>query len=192
MAYDKEAVKGCVLNSTQDLLNLYSEETNEEVIANTAERCARAHFEIMSGYDKDPEEILARTFPTNDDDMVAVTNIPVISMCEHHLMPFRGHAHVGYIPNGELLGVSKIARLVDCYARRMQLQERITSETANAIMDHVNVKGVGVVVVAEHTCMTSRGVNMPGALTVTSAMRGMFRDDDKTRAEFMTLIGVKS
>jgi GTP cyclohydrolase I len=122
--------------------------------------------------------------------MVVVANIPVCSMCEHHMMPFIGHAHVGYIPDGRLLGVSKVARLVECYSRRLQLQERITSQVADAIMSHLAPKGVGVVIAAEHTCMTTRGVNRPGTRTITSATRGLFRDDEKTRAEFMSLIGV--
>lgn len=174
------------------ILAQYSDLTNDEVLENTPRRVARALTETLSGWRQDPEEILSRTFSTDRDDMVVVTSIPVCSMCEHHMMPFTGYAHVGYIPDGKLLGVSKVARLVECYARRLQLQERLTAQVADAIMSHLEPKGVGVIIVAEHTCMTTRGVNRPGTKTVTSAMRGLFRDDEKTRAEFTALLGVRA
>lgn len=184
------AYRESVANRVSGILSKWGDVTNAEVLENTPARVERALDELLSGYDLDPEAILARTFETDCDDMVVVANIPVCSMCEHHMMPFIGHAHVGYIPDGRLLGVSKVARLVECYSRRLQLQERITSQVADAIMSHLAPKGVGVVIATEHTCMTTRGVNRPGTRTVTSATRGLFRDDEKTRAEFMSLIEV--
>ena len=156
----------------------------------TPRRVARMYAEILGGLHESPETHLRQVHEERHDEMVLIKNIPLYSMCEHHMMPFIGHAHVGYIPDGRLLGVSKVARLVECYSRRLQLQERITSQVADAIMSHLAPKGVGVVIAAEHTCMTTRGVNRPGTRTVTSATRGLFRDDEKTRAEFMSLIEV--
>lgn len=182
--------KGCI-RETIDVLNTGGQ-IDPEVIANTPGRVARAMGELYRGYQCDPAKILERTFEVDHDEMVIVANIPLYSMCEHHMLPFFGVAHVGYIPNGRLVGISKIARLVECYARRLQLQERLTSEMANSIMIHLAPKGVGVVIVAEHTCMTMRGVSKPGTKTITSAMRGLFKDDDRTRQEFLKLIELGS
>jgi len=161
-----------------------------EVLANTAQRVADAYEEIFCGYGQDPKAILSRVFDSSTDEMVCVLNIPVFSTCEHHMLPFIGKAHVAYIPNGKIVGISKIPRVIECFARRLQLQERLTDDVANAIQTCVKPKGVGVIVIAEHTCMTTRGVNKPGTRTVTSAMRGIFKDDDKTRNEFLELIKI--
>jgi GTP cyclohydrolase I len=149
--------------------------------------------ELYRGYEQSPSTILGRAFKSGSDEMVVVGHVPFFSMCEHHMLPIIGTAHVGYIPDGKILGISKIPRLIECYARRLQLQERMTSDIADAFMEHVKPRGVGVILAAEHTCMTMRGVNKPGSKTVTSAMRGLFKDDPKTRAEFLRLIeeGVK-
>ena len=159
-----------------------------EALENTPNRVARAYHELFSGYTADETEILSRVFDDPHDEMVIVKDIPMYSMCEHHMLPFIGKVSIGYIPDGKILGISKLARLVEIYARRLQLQERLTAQVADAIMKHVVPQGVGVVVEAEHTCMTMRGVNKPGTMTVTSAMRGIFKEDDKTRAEFLELI----
>ena len=155
---------------------------------NTPNRVRRAMDELYCGYDDDPGEILSRTFESISDEMVIVRGIPLYSMCEHHMLPFIGKAHVGYIPNGRIVGISKIPRLIECFSRRLQLQERVTSQVADSFMEFVQPRGVGVIIVAEHTCMTMRGVNKPGTKTITSAMRGLFKDDDKTRNEFLELI----
>ena len=159
-----------------------------EAVENTPDRVARAYSELFAGYQGDPAEILSRVFEDPHDEMVIVAGIPMFSMCEHHMLPFIGEVHIGYIPDGYLLGISKMARLVEIYARRLQLQERLTSQIADSIMKHVKPKGVAVVVNAEHTCMTMRGVNKPGARTTTSAMRGLFKEDAKSRSEFLELI----
>ena len=159
-----------------------------EALENTPNRVARAYHELFSGYTADETEILSRVFDDPHDEMVIVKDIPMYSMCEHHMLPFIGKVSIGYIPDGKILGISKLARLVEIYARRLQLQERLTAQVADAIMKHVEPQGVGIVVEAEHTCMTMRGVNKPGTMTVTSAMRGIFKEDAKTRAEFLGLI----
>lgn len=159
-----------------------------EALKNTPNRVARAYHELFSGYDADVTKILSRVFDDPHDEMVIVKDIPMYSMCEHHMLPFIGKVSIGYIPNGKILGISKLARLVEIYARRLQLQERLTAQIADAIMEHVKPQGVAIVVEAEHTCMTMRGVDKPGTMTVTSAMRGIFKDDAKTRAEFLGLI----
>jgi GTP cyclohydrolase IA len=166
-------------------------EVDPEAIQNTPGRVARAMMELYSGYECSPEDILSRTFTSVSDEMIVVKDIPLYSMCEHHLLPFIGIAHVGYIPDGKILGISKIARLVECFSRRMQIQERLTTQVADALMNHLGPRGVGVIIEAEHTCMTMRGVNKPGTRTVTSAMRGLFKEDPKTRAEFLRLIELR-
>ena len=161
---------------------------DSEAVKNTPDRVARAYGELFAGYQGDPAKVLSRVFKDPHDEMVIVSGIPMFSMCEHHMLPFIGEVHIGYIPDGYLLGISKMARLVEIFARRLQLQERLTSQIADSIMEHVKPKGVAVVVSAEHTCMTMRGVNKPGARTTTSAMRGLFKEDAKSRAEFLELI----
>jgi GTP cyclohydrolase I len=163
-------------------------DVDPEVLENTARRVEDAYAELFCGYGQDPKSILSRVFESKTDEMVCVLSIPVFSTCEHHMLPFIGKAHVAYIPDGKILGISKIPRVIECFARRLQLQERLTDDVANSIQECVQPKGVGVIIIAEHTCMTTRGVNKPGTKTVTSAMRGLFKEDEKTRGEFLSLI----
>lgn len=168
---------------------------NEEVIENTPGRVARMYNqELLNGYNVDPKAILSKTFESDHQEMVMVAGIKFSSLCEHHMLPFRGVAHIGYLPNGGIVGLSKLARLInDCYAPRLQLQERLASQLADAIMEYMDPAplGAGVVIDAEHECMAIRGIKSPGARTVLSALRGKFREDAKTKAEFFTLIGLR-
>lgn len=159
-------------------------------IAQTPERVARMYDEIFAGLLVDPADVLDVVFEEGHDELVLIRDIPFSSQCEHHLVPFVGQAHVGYIPNkrGQVTGLSKLARLVDLVAKRPNLQERITSEVADTLMRRLEPRGCIVVVEAEHFCMTMRGVRKPGAITVTSAVRGIIREDPSTRAEVMSLI----
>ena len=159
-------------------------------MVDTPERVARMYAEIFSGLHADPVAVLKTIFDAQHDEMVLVKDIEVASTCEHHLVPWIGVAHVGYIPNvkGEITGLSKIARLVDVFARRPQVQERLTTQVADALEEGLAPRGVIVVVEAEHMCMSIRGVRKPGAKTVTSAVRGLFRDSVSTRSEAMSLI----
>jgi GTP cyclohydrolase I len=151
---------------------------------------ARAYAETFAGLWQDPGEILATTFDEDHDEMVLVKDIPMYSTCEHHLVPFHGVAHIGYIPgeDGRVTGLSKLARLVEVYARRPQVQERMTSQIADALADVLKPRGVLVVIEAEHLCMAMRGIRKPGSTTVTSAVRGIFRDNPATRSEAMSLV----
>jgi GTP cyclohydrolase IA len=161
-------------------------------VRDTPVRVARMWEELTSGLRSDPTEVLEVVFEEGHDEMVMVRDIPMYSFCEHHLIPFIGKAHVAYIPNenGKLTGLSKLARLVDGLARRPQVQERLTAEIADAIVKRLDPRGAMVVIEAEHLCMSMRGVRKPGAITVTSAVRGQFRDVMSTRMEAMNLIGV--
>jgi GTP cyclohydrolase I len=151
---------------------------------------ARAYAETFAGLWQDPYEVLATTFDEDHDELVLVKDIPMYSTCEHHLVPFHGVAHVGYIPgeDGRVTGLSKLARLVEVYARRPQVQERMTSQIADALNDVLKPRGVLVIIAAEHLCMAMRGIRKPGATTVTSAVRGIFRDNPATRSEAMSLV----
>jgi len=162
---------------------------DEARIAETPDRVARMYDEIFAGLLTDPTDVLSVVFEEHHDELVLVRDIPFSSVCEHHLVPFVGRAHVGYLPNerGQVTGISKLARLVDLVAKRPGLQERITSTVADALVEALDPRGVLVVIEAEHLCMTMRGVRKPGAMTVTSAVRGLMRDNASTRAEAMTL-----
>jgi GTP cyclohydrolase I len=157
----------------------------------TPARVARMYGEIFAGIDVDASQIVTLVEGADFDEMIMVRDIPLYSMCEHHLIPFNGKAHVAYIPNkdGRITGLSKIARVVDTLAKRLQVQERLTTQIAEAIDDALQPRGVFVVIEAEHLCMTMRGVKKPGSLTVTSAVRGLFRSDERTRQEAISLIG---
>lgn len=158
-------------------------------LAETPRRVADMYGEVLRGMEQDPADTVQVLEAEQYDEIVLVRHIPFYSMCEHHLLPFHGHAHVAYIPDGNrITGISKLARLVDLYARRLQLQERMTSQIADNLMRALTPKGVMVVVEAEHLCMTMRGVQKPGAITVTSVVRGIFRDNPATRSETMSLI----
>jgi GTP cyclohydrolase I len=166
------------------------EDPERDGLRDTPDRVARMYAEIFSGLHAHPASVLTTIFDAQHDEMVLVKDIEVASTCEHHLVPWVGVAHVGYIPNekGEITGLSKIARLVDLYARRPQVQERLTTQVADALEEGLQPRGVIVVVEAEHMCMSIRGVRKPGAKTVTSAVRGLFRDSVSTRSEAMSLI----
>ncbi len=176
--------------AVREILLAVGEDPERDGLLDTPSRVARMYAEIFAGIGSHPETVLTRVFDADHDEMVLVKDIEVASTCEHHLVPWLGVAHVGYIPNetGEITGLSKVARLVDLYARRPQVQERLTTQVADALEDCLKPRGVIVVVEAEHLCMTIRGVRKPGARTVTSAVRGLFRDSQPTRAEAMSLI----
>ena len=173
----------------RELLEAVGEDPDREGLRETPARVARAYREIFAGLWQEPEDVLTTTFDLGHDEMVLVKDIEVMSSCEHHLVPFVGVAHVGYIPasSGKITGLSKLARLVDVYARRPQVQERLTTQIADALMRILEPRGVIVVIECEHMCMTMRGVRKPGAKTITSAVRGQLRDP-ATRAEAMSLI----
>jgi GTP cyclohydrolase I len=185
---DQEKIQDAV----KMIIEAIGENPNREGLRDTPARVARMYAEIFSGLEENPERHLEVSFNEDHDEMILVKDIPFYSMCEHHFVPFLGRAHVAYIPkNGRITGLSKLARLVECTAKRPQLQERLTREIADSIMLRLDPQGVAVVIEAEHLCMSMRGVKKPGALTVTSSVRGIFRRDAKTRAEFFSLINGK-
>jgi len=187
---DKKAVdKVKIEAAVKMILEAIGENPEREGLAQTPKRVARMYEEIFSGINSEPQEYLDVFFTEFHDELVLVKDIPIYSMCEHHFLPFYGMAHVAYIPKGgKVVGISKLARVVESYARRPQLQERLTSQVADCIFDTLKPMGVGVVIQAEHMCMTMRGVKKPGALTVTSAVRGIFETRPETRAELFSLI----
>ena len=174
----------------RELLIAVGEDPARDGLKMTPERVARAYAEVFHGLFVNPDEVLETTFDENHDELVLVKDIPLYSICEHHLVPWHGTAAVGYIPgsDGRITGLSKLARVVDLYARRPQVQERLTSQVADAVMRRLEPQGVIVVVQAEHLCMAMRGVRKPGALTMTSAVRGIFKSDPRTRAEALSLV----
>jgi GTP cyclohydrolase IA len=181
---DQDRIKKAV----REILVAVGENPDREGLLDTPERVARMYAEIFSGLHTDPAVHLQKTFTQKHDEMVLVKDIAFASCCEHHLMPFTGKAHVAYLPNGRIVGLSKLARVVDAVARRPQVQERMTEEIADLLMTHLKARGVGVIVEADHSCMTIRGVRKPGAMTITSSMRGGFLDYPATRAEMMSLV----
>ena len=183
--YDEEGVRRAV----RDLLVAVGEDPERDGLRDTPDRMARAYREMFAGLHSDPADVLSATFDIGHSEMVLVKDIPMYSTCEHHLLPFHGVAHVAYIPaeNGVVTGLSKLARLVDGYARRPQVQERLTSQVADALVERLDARGVIVVVEAEHLCMSMRGVRKPGSRTITSAVRGIMRNQ-ATRADAMSLI----
>jgi len=172
----------------RDLIVAIGEDPDREGLRDTPRRIAQMYNELFEGLHQDPVEVLSVGFEEGHDEMVILREIPFYSMCEHHFMPFHGEAHIGYLPDGRIVGLSKIARAVDIFARRPQVQERLTGQIADCIEQVLGAKGVGVVIEAEHLCMTARGVRKPGSKMVTSAMRGKFREDSNTRQEFLELI----
>ena len=174
--------------AVRELLVSIGEDPRREGLVDTPRRIADMYAEILGGRMIDPTEYLKVGFEVAHDEMVILRNIPFYSMCEHHFLPFHGEAHVGYVPDGRVVGISKLARVVEAFARRPQIQEQLTSQVANAIMDELHPDGVAVVVEAEHLCMTMRGVKKPGSRMVTSAMRGTFKKSDVTRGEFLSLV----
>jgi GTP cyclohydrolase I len=176
--------------AVREILLAIGEDPERDGLRDTPARVARAYAEQFAGLTQRPEGVLTTVFDADHDEMVLVRDIEMYSTCEHHLTTFFGFAHVGYIPNekGQITGLSKLARLVDVYAKRPQVQERMTSQIADALMGVLEPRGVIVVIEAEHLCMSMRGVRKPGAKTVTSAVRGIFLDSDRTRAEAMSLL----
>jgi GTP cyclohydrolase I len=176
--------------AVREILVAIGEDPDRDGLVRTPARIAEMYEEIFSGLHDDPARHLTVTFEANHDEMVMVRDIPLASFCEHHFVPFTGRAHVAYIPgnDGRITGLSKIARLVDGFARRPQVQERLTTQIADALQEALNPDGVFVVIEAEHLCMSMRGVKKPGSLTVTSAVRGLFKTNSATRAEAMSLI----
>jgi GTP cyclohydrolase I len=170
------------------LLRSIGDNPDREGLADTPRRIAAMYEELFEGLNQDPVEALSVGFEEGHDEMVILRDIPFYSMCEHHFLPFHGKAAVGYLPDGRIVGLSKIARALEIFARRPQVQERLTTQLAECIGDVLEARGVGVVIEAEHTCMTARGIKKPGSKMVTSAMRGLFRDDVNTRQEFLGLI----
>ena len=177
-----------IARAVREILEAIGEEPGREGLRETPRRIAEMYEELFAGLHQDPREVLSTGFQEPHREMVILKNIPFYSLCEHHFLPFHGRAHVGYVPEGRIAGASKIARAVDILARRPQLQERLTGQIADAIMEGLSPDGVAVVIEAEHLCMTMRGVQKPGTTLVTSAIRGGFRRRAVTRAEFLALV----
>jgi GTP cyclohydrolase I len=181
---DVERIKKAV----KEILLAVGEDIGREGLKGTPERVAGMYSELLAGMREDPKQHLRSVFTENYDEIVLLRDIPFYSICEHHLMPFIGSAHVAYLPAGVVFGVSKLARVVDCFARRLQVQERLTDQIADFIMDGLKPRGVAVVLEASHSCMTIRGVKKPGSIMVTSSLRGIFKRDPKSRNEVMSLM----
>ena len=176
--------------AVRTLIEWAGDDPDREGLLDTPGRVVRAYEELFAGYESDPREYLERTFEevAGYDELVVLRDIRVVSFCEHHMLPFLGKAHVGYLPSDRVVGISKLARVVHGFARRLQIQEKLTSEIAGAIHDILQPKGVGVVIVSEHSCMTMRGVNTPGSRLTTSSLTGVIRDDPRTRQEFLEFV----
>jgi GTP cyclohydrolase I len=181
---DNERIEKAV----REILLAVGEDTEREGLKKTPERVARTYTELLAGMYEDPARHLSSVFTENYDEIVLLRGIPFYSICEHHLMPFIGTANVAYLPSGAILGISKLARIVDCFARRLQAQERLTYQIADFIMNGLKPQGVAVVLEASHSCMTIRGIKKPGSVMVTSALRGIFMKDPRSRNEVMGLI----
>ena len=176
--------------AVRTLIEWAGDDPAREGLLDTPKRVAKAYRELFAGYEADPREYLERTFDEvgGYDELVVLRDIRVVSFCEHHMLPFLGKAHVGYLPSNRVVGISKLARVVHGFARRLQIQEKLTAEIAQAIQDILQPRGVGVVLVSEHSCMTMRGVNTPGSRLTTSRLLGVVRDDPRTREEFLELV----
>jgi GTP cyclohydrolase I len=183
-AFDAERIE----RAFRDVIEAIGEDPDREGLRDTPERIARMYAELFGGLTIDPASLLKVKFDVAHDEMVILKDIPFYSICEHHFMPFHGVAAVGYIPAGKVVGLSKLARLVEAFARRPQIQEQLTGQIADAMMDVLEPDGVAVVIEAEHLCMTQRGVKKPGSRMVTSATRGLFRTENVTRGEFLSLV----
>lgn len=187
-AYQKPIDHARIVAAVREILIAVGEDPHREGLLETPERVARMYEEMFAGLRVDPAAVLAKTFVEKYDEMVLVKDITFESVCEHHLLPFFGKAHIAYLPNGRIVGLSKLARVVEILSRRPQVQERMTEELADLIMRELDARGVGVVLEASHTCMSIRGVRKPGSICTTSAMRGTFRSNLSTRAELMALL----
>ena len=177
-----------IIKAVKEILIAVGEDTEREGLKKTPERVARMYAELLSGMHEDPKKHLKSTFTESYDEIVLLRDIPFYSICEHHLMPFIGSAHVAYLPTGTVLGISKLARIVDCFARRLQTQERLTFQIADFLMESLKSQGVAVIIESSHSCMTIRGIKKPGSVMVTSALRGLFRRDPKSRNEVLSLM----
>lgn len=176
-------------NLIRGLLFELGEDPEREGLKKTPGRVKRMFESLTKGYREDPHQLInGAIYEANYDEMVLIKNLEFYSLCEHHLLPFFGRVHLAYVPNGKLIGLSKLARLVEMFSRRLQVQERMTNEIAKIIEEHLSPKGVAVVIEAQHLCMQMRGVEKPGSVAITSAMLGKFREDPRTRAEFVNLI----
>ena len=177
--------------AVRTLLRWTGDDPDREGLVDTPARVVRAYEEFFAGYETDPVELLARSFEETDgyDEMVVLRDIRLESHCEHHVVPILGRAHIAYLPAGRVVGISKLARVLEVYAKRLQIQEKLTAQVANCINDVLKPKGVAVVIEAAHQCMTTRGIHKPGVTMVTSRMLGAFRDDASTRREFLAMIG---
>lgn len=174
--------------AVSEILLAVGEDPNREGLKFTPQRVARMYAELLAGINEDPKEHVTTTFTEKYDEIILLRDIPFYSICEHHLMPFIGKAHVAYLPDGVVVGLSKLARIVDCFARRLQVQERLTDQIADFVMKNIKPKGVAVVLEASHSCTTIRGIKKPGSVMVTSSLRGTLRSDPRSRNEVMTLI----
>lgn len=174
--------------AVREILLAVGEDIEREGLKKTPERVAKMYSELLGGMQEKPERHLRSVFVENYEEIVLLREVPFYSICEHHLMPFIGQAHVAYLPSGRILGISKLARIVDCFARRLQAQERLTYQIADFIMNKLKPQGVAVVLEASHSCMTIRGIKKPGSVMVTSALRGIFKRDPKSRSEIMSLM----
>ncbi len=181
---DQERIRRAV----RELLAAIGEDPDREGLLETPDRVARMYAEVFSGLHTDPAQFLQKTFTQQHDEMVLVKDIEFASCCEHHLLPFIGKAHIAYLPDGKVVGLSKLARVVEALARRPQVQERMTEDLAELIMRELKPRGVGVILEASHSCMTIRGVRKPGAMTITSALRGICKSNPTTRGELMSLV----
>lgn len=177
-----------IKNAVMEILLAVGEDIKREGIKQTPQRVARMYAELLGGMREDPQKHLRTIFTENYDEIVLLRNVPFYSICEHHLMPFIGTAAVAYLPSGSVLGVSKLARVVDCFARRLQVQERLTNQIADFLMQNLKPQGVAVVLEASHSCMTIRGIKKPGSMMVTSALRGIFKKDPRSRNEILSLM----
>jgi GTP cyclohydrolase IA len=176
-------------DAVKTVLIMIGEDPTREGLLDTPKRVAKSWKELYAGYKQDPAEILSTVFKDGScDEMVILKDIEFTSMCEHHMLPFIGKAHVAYLPDGQVVGLSKLARLVDCFGKRLQIQEKMTQEIANAVDEHLKPKGVAVVIEAHHQCMSCRGVGKKNTTMITSSMLGAFREKLETRAEFLSLI----
>ena len=176
--------------AVRTLIRWAGDDPDREGLLETPSRVVKAYRELFAGYDTDPHDYLARTFEevAGYDELVVLRDIRVVSFCEHHMLPFLGKAHVGYLPTDRVVGISKLARVVHGFARRLQIQEKLTAEIAAAIQEVLKPRGVGVVIESEHSCMTMRGVNTPGSRLTTSSLLGVVRDDPRTRQEFLEFV----
>lgn len=189
---DRRDKRNELIDHCRHILECLGEDPNREGLVKTPERMADALLFITKGYEKKiADSVQDAIFSVDTDDMIIVRDINISSLCEHHLLPFYGRLHIGYLPNGKVLGLSKLARIADVYSRRLQIQEKLTRQLADAIMEAINPLGCGVVLECTHMCMSMRGVEKVNSITTSSAMAGVFRDDEKTRREFLTLISRK-